>query len=302
MNIAGKSPLDYSGDTPNNDDTLIFNNETGCWTPSSVLSITPVNSGSTTTTDQAVVRWEGTTGNLIQNSVATLSNTGVLSIPLAPLCAALTFYQIGNTTDAISLVASTAPTANITITLPTAVSDTIATGTNALTLSGKTLASPDFTGIAGGTIQITNQYCFKAYNNVGQTAVTGAGGNYQIVFDTIDFQLGAGYDATTGVFTAPIAGLYHFTANIQTSGWTSSNTSVQVWYTHNTTVYNMHMTNNISFPTGYLVSNFSTSFKMAAGDTVAVWISVGGSSTANIGIVSGSMNTNLIGDLMIPYP
>ena len=60
------------------------------------------------------------------------------------------------------------------------------------------------------------------------------------------------------------------------------------------------MTNNISFPTGYLVSNFSTTFNMASGDYITVGIEVDGSSTANISIISGSMNTNLIGSLLLP--
>jgi len=167
------------------------------------------------------------------------------------------------------------------------------------TLSNKTLYAPIFDGPCSGVIQTISQYCFKAYNNVGQTGVTGAGEQYTIIFDTVDFQVGTGYDSSTGVFTAPIAGLYHFTANIQTGGWTTSNTAVACWFYHNTTKYNMHMTNNISFPTGYLVSNFSTTFNMASGDYITVGIEVNGSSTANISIISGSMNTNLIGYLLV---
>lgn len=173
------------------------------------------------------------------------------------------------------------------------------------TLTNKTLylpiiETPSFTGISTGIIQNSSQYCFKAYNNVGQTGVTGAGEQYTIIFDTVDFQVGTGYDSSNGVFTAPIAGLYHFIANIQTGGWSTSNTGVACWIYHNTTKYNMHMTNNISYPTGYLVSNVSTTFKMASGDYITVGIEVDGSSTANINIISGSMNTNLIGSLLLP--
>jgi hypothetical protein len=43
------------------------------------------------------------------------------------------------------------------------------------------------------------------------TAITGAGTFIQLVYATIDYQNGgSNYDATTGIFTAPATGVYHF--------------------------------------------------------------------------------------------
>ena len=42
----------------------------------------------------------------------------------------------------------------------------------------------------------------------GSTQATGTQGN--IVFETEDFDIGGNYDHTTGEFTAPITGIYHF--------------------------------------------------------------------------------------------
>ncbi len=201
-------------------------------------------------------------------------------------------------TDTVCLIASPQTLTNKTITSPTINGANIGTST----LNTPVFLTPAFNGICTGVIQTSGQYCFKAYNNVGQTGVTGAGEQYTIIFDTVDFQVGTGYDSSTGVFTAPINGLYHFVANIQTGGWTTSNTDAVCWFYHNTTKYNMHMTSNISFPTGYLVQNFSTTFNMKSGDYITVGIEVDGSSTANINIISGSMNTNLICNLLMATP
>jgi len=289
MNIAGKSPLDYSGDTPNNDDTLIFNNETGCWTPSSVLNIAPVNSGSTTTTDQALVRWEGTGGQTIQNSNVTLSNTGVLSIPLAPLCAALTFYQIGNSTDAISLVANTAPSSNITITLPTNVSDTICTGNNSLVLTNKTLQSPTYSGIGSGVIQSSTQPVFSVYMSANQT-LTGNGATITVPFNAINIDNYSAYSTTQYNYTAPVSGNYLISAIIGADGFTGSENTLQLGVTVNSgNIITFVLAKPTANPDGYYVCNGSMVIPLTQGWTIECNYMVGGDSTDVITLLGGQV-------------
>jgi hypothetical protein len=55
---------------------------------------------------------------------------------------------------------------------------------------------------------------FLAYNNAVITNVTGDGTSYTIIYNTEDYDIGGGFNTTTGTFTAPVAGKYMFRTNI----------------------------------------------------------------------------------------
>jgi hypothetical protein len=72
---------------------------------------------------------------------------------------------------------------------------------------------------------------FAAYRGVSQATQNftgGAGFGTQMVFNTMDFNdAGTAYSASTGAFTAPAAGLYHFDVQIST-GVCATNTTVTI--------------------------------------------------------------------------
>jgi len=67
-----------------------------------------------------------------------------------------------------------------------------------------------FTINSSGYTNNANQPCFSAYLHTSVTNVTGDGTAYQIIFDTVLFDQASSYNSSTGVFTAPVAGIYAF--------------------------------------------------------------------------------------------
>ena len=58
-----------------------------------------------------------------------------------------------------------------------------------------------------------NVVAFRAYRNAALTATTGTP---FVVFDTVQYNYGSGYNSSTGYFTAPVSGVYVFNAAIAT--------------------------------------------------------------------------------------
>jgi hypothetical protein len=93
-------------------------------------------------------------------------------------------------------------------------------------------ASPTFTGtvalpttVASGVLTATAQPSFLATRSGNLTGYTG--GN-TVVFNTTSYNIGSHYNTSTGLFTAPVAGNYVFSASIYQSAFVS-----QVWFRYN---------------------------------------------------------------------
>lgn len=126
------------------------------------------------------------------------------------------------------------------------------------------------------------QPAFSAYNSVARTNVTGDGTIYTVIFDTSFFDQNSNYNATTGVFTAPVTGIYFFSANIGFSNLDVGDTEGVISINTSTASYSGALGNYGAMREGLTGSNtFEGSVtalsRLSAGDTVHVSVLVNGS-------------------------
>lgn len=151
------------------------------------------------------------------------------------------------------------------------------TGTSQLQLAygsnGAQLFSAFATAIdadVNGIITTAAQPSFSAFLSSTQSNVTGDGTIYQIIFDAVDFNQGVnpGYNDSTGIFTAPSAGIYEFFAQCSMTGITTLTSSV----------FNIVTSNRIFTTQPSLTTGSNTVFQLfcriflSASDTASVTI------------------------------
>jgi hypothetical protein len=115
---------------------------------------------------------------------------------------------------------------------------------------------------SAGRMTVPGQPSFKAGRSAGNV-----GGNTRIVFGTSYFNVGNNFNTSTGVFTAPVAGRYLFSANMFSTDGASpqvqlrKNSSKESW-----TIYSGG---------GYGGVNLVSVVNLSANDTVDVFVDVG---------------------------
>jgi hypothetical protein len=116
--------------------------------------------------------------------------------------------------------------------------------------------------------------CFNAYLSSPKSNVTGDGTSYQVIFDTVLFDNNSDYDASTGIFTAPVTGKYLFTVTVLGQGEVAANLpSIFL----ETTARTYYYANNGSAFSGNNLYSYTVIADMSSEDTAKVIFNVGGS-------------------------
>ena len=144
----------------------------------------------------------------------------------------------------------------------------------------------------------TNWYPFRAILNANQ-AVAGNSGDNAILFNSKVYDPGSVFNATTGVFTAPVAGVYRFTfsENAILSSGTPTAISVMPKLKKNGTPFAENdpvVSDNQSFRTTLL----SADINCAIGDVVSAWVDITQTNPGTWALDAANQKTYFSGSLV----
>ena len=151
--------------------------------------------------------------------------------------------------------------------------------------NGTTAATID----SGGNVVLTqNKIAFEAKTTANITGYDGVSSpTNQVVFNDEKYDLGGNFDPTTGLFTAPVDGIYTFF-----SGAYADANILQLW----------PLVNDVRVPTFFVQPSGATAsgsfiYKLNANDTVGIKVYT---NTGSVTIYTNSVHTFFAGCLTLP--
>lgn len=154
---------------------------------------------------------------------------------------------------------------------------------------------------SGGEIMLPFQPAFLAYKSSETVNVTGNGGVYDIYYDTELFDRGNDFNTTTGVFTAPVAGLYALTATVMLRGMSTAATFATFSLRTSNRNYVVDQGLNVAAGQPQIAMVIHALADMDAGDTAApriVVIGMAGNTADVYGTAASDLQTYFSGHLV----
>lgn len=135
-----------------------------------------------------------------------------------------------------------------------------------------------------------HQPSFMAYNNTTRTNITGSGVAYTVIFDVERYDIGADYNNSTGVFTAPYTGKYIFTTSVRPESLDATVTNCQLDIVTSNNTYTCFQADAgvIRLNSSTCVLHGSAMADMDAGDTAFVRLTITHGSGATIDLTASS--------------
>lgn len=136
------------------------------------------------------------------------------------------------------------------------------------------------------------QVFFSAFKSATTANATGDATIATVIFDTAPFNVGAAYNAGTGIFTAPQDGLYAFFASVTVTNVAETHTGLEYAFTGSAEAINATTLNPGVGYSPLLSSSvsqpMSVVIQMTAGDTMTITATVSGD-TKTVGIYGAAL-------------
>lgn len=175
-------------------------------------------------------------------------------------------------------------------------------GINGVTVANSAISSPGYsrarnpfgTGLNGATP--FNPHKFSVYRSA-TLLVPPAGNLTPLIYDTKEYDTGSDYNTTTGLFTAAVAGLYKFVANIYVGAVNGDQVFLN-FLKNGSIVKAGPVMNNSTGGTNNMSSGpvVTPPLQLAAADTIS--IQIGHSLSYNLGLSTGSALLYFGGELL----
>ena len=164
-------------------------------------------------------------------------------------------------------------------------------------------------GFTNGNLSLNNTPDFFAYSTTNASNVTGNGTTYAIVYQAEDWDIGNDFNTGTGVFTAPIDGIYGFEwvvalGGLEDTGMINANLELRkngsTWIDRRFNAHAIATELSGTQATGFLDIHGSTRLQLNATDTVDLQITVYGGTgdTVDVRGASGDRETAFSGRLI----
>lgn len=143
-------------------------------------------------------------------------------------------------------------------------------------MANKNASNTNLTVSSAGAINYPSQPAFLAYLSSQATNVTGNNTIYTVLCDTEVIDQGGNYVPGTGIFTAPVTGLYNFTCGITVSSLGAA-TLMNLFLSTTTQSFFLWSINPATIASGGIATFSQNTFaQMTAGNTVTMRIQVNG--------------------------